>query len=560
MKHFSIFTLIMLATFPLNAQSADNDCLPSSSQINLDINNVRARLLGGASIWWDLTDGKYIVPNVASGEKEVSSIFAAGLWIGGFDAAQNLKLAAQTYRQNGNDFWPGPADQQTETNATTCMIWDRHWRVNLSEIEAHIADFQDNGQIDAPIPNHILTWPGRNNPEFSPLPGFDLPDRPLAPFVDVDGDGIYQATAGDYPQIKGDQAVWWMFNDRGNVHSESGGDQLGVEVAAMAYAFNSLSNGNLNNTTFYEYTITNKSPETLHDLYVGLFVDIDLGCWSNDYVGCDTLRNLAYGYNGEATDPDCEGVNGYGDEVPLIGIRTLDGLDDEAGNSQGMSGFMYYNNNFSPLPYPSPNPSEAEHYYNYMTGFWSDGSPIEYGGDGYQQGTFPTTYMHPSNPADTSPGAWSECSLANVPGDRRIVTSTGPGILEPGESDLITYAVIWVADVSHPCPDISPLQISSDIVANVYDVITSTQETHEINASIKLHPNPMTTASTLSIESDVQVEYIQIYSADGHLQKTYESPNNQIIIERGNMAAGIYFYEIKFKNGQLQGGKLVISN
>jgi len=246
--------------------------------------------------------------------------------------------------------------------------------------------------------------------------------------------------------------------------------------------------------------------------------------------------------------------------VPIIGIRILDGLDDEIGNSQGMSGFMYYNNNFSPPPNPIPDPSEAQHYYNYMTGFWPDGSPIEYGGDGYQEGSFPTTYMHPSDPTDTSPEAWSECSLANAPGDRRIVTCTGPGILEPDESDLITYAVIWVPDVPHPCPDISPLQISSDIVANIYDVITSTQEVHEIKASITLHPNPMTTASTLSIESDILVESVQIYSADGRLQRNYEKPNNQIIIERNNLSAGVYFYEIKLKNGQSKGGKLVVGD
>ncbi len=558
MKHFNVFILFLITVFTLNAQPSDTDCPASTSQIDLDINNVRARLLGGGDMWWDLSNGKYIVPNVAPGEKEVSSVFAAGLWIGGFDAAGNLKLAAQTYRQAGNDFWSGPVDVQTGTDSPTCMIWDRHWRVNLSEIEAHIADFQDNGQIDSPIPYHILIWPGRNNPEFNAMPGPDLPDRPLAPFVDVDGNGIYEATAGDYPKIKGDQAVWWMFNDRGNIHSETGGDQLGIEVAAMAYAFNSIYSGNLRNTTFYDYTITNKSTLTLHDLRVGLWVDTDLGCWNNDYVGCDTLRNMAYGYNGEATDPDCEGVNGYGDEVPIIGFRILDGVDDEAGNSQGMSAFVSYTNSFSPMPYN--NPQGAADFYDFMRGIWPDGSPIQYGGDGHQQGTFSTPFMYPSNPSDTSPGAWSECSVPNDPNDRRFVMSSGPGTLYPGESDMVSYAVIWVADVPHPCPDIGPLQVSSDIVANVYDVITSTEEINEIAASVTLHPNPMTTSSLLRIESDLQVESVQVYSADGRLQRNYKSTDNQLLIERGNLSAGIYFYEINFDNGQQKGGKLVVSD
>ncbi len=559
MKHINIFILLLMTTFTLNAQSSNTDCTPSTAQVDLNINNVRARILGGGDMWWDLANGKYIVPNVAPGEKEVSSIFAAGLWIGGFDADGNLKLAAQTYRQTGNDFWAGPIDEQVQTDAFECALWDRHWKVNLSEIEAHITDFQDNGQIDNTIPDNILTWPGRNNPNFSSLPGVNLPDRPLAPFVDVNGDGIYQASAGDYPQIKGDQAIWWIFNDIGNVHSETGGDPLGIEVAAMAYAFNSIPSGNLNNTTFYEYAITNKSATTIHDLYVGLFVDVDLGCWSDDYVGCDTLRNMAYAYNGEATDPDCQGVNGYGDEVPTICFRILDGANDDAGNSQGMSGFVSYNNNFNNgYPYGNGNPQGEDDFYDFMRGIWPDGSPVQHGGNGYQQGTFSTPYMYPSNPADTSPEAWSECSEDHDPDDRRFIMSTGPGTLVPGESDLISYTVVWVPDVPHPCPNIISLQTSSDIVANVYDVITSAQEVDKIEATITLHPNPMKTTSTLSIESDLQVESVQVYSSDGRLQGTYKSTDNQLLIERGNLSAGIYFYEINFENGQRKGGKLII--
>lgn len=39
-------------------------CAASKSQIDLEINNVRARLLGGGDCWWDFNDGRYIVPKV----------------------------------------------------------------------------------------------------------------------------------------------------------------------------------------------------------------------------------------------------------------------------------------------------------------------------------------------------------------------------------------------------------------------------------------------------------------------------------------------------------------
>ena len=40
-------------------------------------------------------------------------------------------------------------------------------------------------------------------------------NRNLAPFVDQKGDGIYDPTEGDYPDIEGDQAIWWVMNDVG---------------------------------------------------------------------------------------------------------------------------------------------------------------------------------------------------------------------------------------------------------------------------------------------------------------------------------------------------------
>src|SRR5690606_28061773 len=105
-----------------------SDCAPATRQYDLAINNVRARLLNGGDIWWDLSDGQYIVPKVdpALGVPGVSSLFAGAVWLGGFDDAGNLKMAAQTYRRpTNNDFWPGPLSNIGTTGADTCSNWDR---------------------------------------------------------------------------------------------------------------------------------------------------------------------------------------------------------------------------------------------------------------------------------------------------------------------------------------------------------------------------------------------------------------------------------------------------
>ena len=79
-------------------------CDPSSSQTDLDVNNVRTTIMGGGDMWWNLSDARYEIPK--DGNRH--SMFAGALWIGGVDDGGQLKVAAMTYRQSGNDFWTGP--------------------------------------------------------------------------------------------------------------------------------------------------------------------------------------------------------------------------------------------------------------------------------------------------------------------------------------------------------------------------------------------------------------------------------------------------------------------
>jgi hypothetical protein len=125
-----------------------NDCAMATSQIDMSVNNVRARLLNGGDVWWDLEDGRYIVPKVdpLSGIPAVSSIFAGAVWLGGFDDIGNLKLAAQDYRDpenNINDFWPGPLTSIGVTSSDTCLNWDRFFKVSGENIRAHIKLFEE---------------------------------------------------------------------------------------------------------------------------------------------------------------------------------------------------------------------------------------------------------------------------------------------------------------------------------------------------------------------------------------------------------------------------------
>ncbi|MEZ4914622.1 MAG: Ig-like domain-containing protein [Chitinophagales bacterium] len=435
-------------------------CFPATAQAELNINNIRTTLLAGGDLWWDLNSAKYEVPKVerGSGLPSLHSLFAGALWMGGIDNLGILKVAAQTYRQTGNDFFPGPLDDNGETYREICNNFDRFWEVRGEDIAKFIAAFEASGGTisEAQVPTSIMQWPARNNPYFD---DFDLPlDKNLAPFWDLDGDGTYDPLTGDYPVIDSniegvyaDQMIWWMFNDKGDVHSETGGEAIGLEIGSLAFAF--ATNDEVNNMTFYKYSINNLSTAPLDSVFFGQWVDPDLGNYQDDYVGCDTINELGIVYNGDAND---EGSTGYGNTPPMLAVDFFRGPRDENGNILGMSSFVYYNNDFS----DQGNPETASHFYGYLSGVWKDRTPFTFGGDG-KGGTTPFPFMFPSDPSDESDGAWSECSEQNTPDDRRFLQTSGPFKLLPGTSNEIVVGVVWIRDgLQYICPSFNAIQIA----------------------------------------------------------------------------------------------------
>ncbi|MBP7540700.1 MAG: hypothetical protein KA802_12305, partial [Saprospiraceae bacterium] len=140
-------------------------CAPATAKIELNVNNVRALLLNGGDVWWDREDGRYIVPNVTS--KPVSSIFAAAVWVAGFNGG-SLKGAGRMYGyDNKHDWFPGPLnDNNGQITIQECSNWDRFFEVRGDEIDRHIALFNAavlNGTeyTEDQIPLNVRGWPAR---------------------------------------------------------------------------------------------------------------------------------------------------------------------------------------------------------------------------------------------------------------------------------------------------------------------------------------------------------------------------------------------------------------
>ena len=100
-------SLLAILIFIFSMRLHGQNCPATTAQIDLAVNNVRARILNGGDLWWDPNNNSAGIYEVPKGSGLVS-IYAGSFWIGGFDPANQLKVAAQTYRQTGaNDFSSG---------------------------------------------------------------------------------------------------------------------------------------------------------------------------------------------------------------------------------------------------------------------------------------------------------------------------------------------------------------------------------------------------------------------------------------------------------------------
>lgn len=439
-------------------------CLPATAAIDLDINNVRARLMTGGDMWWNI--GQQVAAYEVPKNSGKSSQFAASCWIGGYDQQGQLKVAAQTYRQDGNDYWPGALNSVGKINKDTCDLWDRFWKVDRSTINQFINLFKTNGQSQAQGNEYkvINEWPATGNDgsgldkKVFGTKGRDgstllslYKGRTYAPFKDLNTDGIYQPQDGEYPLITGDQYIWWVFNDAGNTKQQSITAAMGIEVQTSAFAY--ATQDFLNDATFCQYRVINRGALTIDSTYIAVWDDLDLGYYKDDYIGCDTSRGLGISYNGTNDDGGNAGhpVNSYGLNPPQVGLDFFQGplrpvkrtgLPDTV-ERLGMTNFTYYNNDNSIIG----NPSNGIQIYFYMTGSIRTGQRFSYDFLGPGQpskgyGTGPVSnFVFWGDPGDNT--QWSECACNNNPDDRRFIFSSGPFQLLPGAMNDIVFGCVW---------------------------------------------------------------------------------------------------------------------
>ncbi|RYM35061.1 T9SS type A sorting domain-containing protein [Brumimicrobium glaciale] len=539
---------------PLGGEQNYNkaNCPPSDGLLFMQFNDVKALVEVGGSLWQNRQTSvpSYEVP--IDGGNHV--LYSGSIWMGGVDVNGQLKLAAVLFRTKGNDFWAGPLSvipssgnydpsQPVGDNAIrpfglatidpeTCKEYDKFFPIKKSEVINFTLTYEcgldPNCNDVFPLTNdaiqRINNWPAHGDDvnkkqDYYLAPFYDYPSQGGA------GDGTYDPNQGDVPwfddilgrddvkcgfdrrvTLFGDETNWWVFNDKGNIHTESGADPIGMEIRAQAFSF--ATNDEVNRMTFYNYEMINRSSTVLKDTYFTQYADADVGFAEDDYVGCDVSRGLGYAYNGDNFDEGGNGAPGYGENPPAVGIDFFEGPYQDADNIDnvgprmeeqqdgtflyvvpsvneaiagkgivyegigigysdgivdnerfGMRRFNYYNRGDLGTP-ATDDPSSPSDFYSYMTGFWKDGSAFIYGGTAYQGSTggtnVPAAYTYPD---DTDPlhfgtngqdmgWNWSEINVdgnntSNPIGDRRFLQSAGPFTLTPGAVNNLTVGVVY---------------------------------------------------------------------------------------------------------------------
>ena len=532
-KSYYILLLSLLLIPQASAQTGT--CEGALGEAMLEGSNVRARMLNNGALFWRGSPHVYRIPK----DGNSNAVFAASLWISG---KVDGKIRSAASRYGPWEFWAGPLDE-TGAPPADCKPYDRIWEIRPEDV----ATFLETGEIS----NNLKSWPWQLG----------------APVIDGDGNpDNYNLQGGDQPQLLGDQHLWWIMNDRGNVHEATDSEPLGIEVRVSAHAYKQ-HNDILGNNTFYRYRVTNRNDVPIEDAYFGFYVDPDLGNFDDDYIGSDSLLHLGYFYN---ADNDDEGGEGYGAAPPAAGFTFLrtpvakpdnrdsdyDGEIDEALEELGMTAFACI--------WKWSSPRDNEGYYNCLRGLRSYGDPIYEGGYGEEGASDKTTkYVLSGDPVTKA--FWSEFNVDGMgtplqPADRRLMLSTGPFDIQPDSTQEIDLAVVWSRGVDH-LDSVTELKKDTRVLHNAGNALWSAQrlvmETEpEIEPGFVLgfdqnFPNPFSQSTTLrySLPQSMQVR-LRIFNLLGRevallVNSRQEAGIYTASFDAGNLPAGVYIARIE---------------
>jgi hypothetical protein len=370
-------------------------------------------------------------------------VFQSGFLWGGSVGGQ-VRVGGVAYRtglQPGKILSPGVAE---DPNLDSRRIYRIRPDISpyLSADQLKVVDVtsevNDQGQgKDAIIAQYQADWA-------------EWPAADGAPYVDVNHNGVYDPTV-DIPGVQGaDQTIWYVTNDlnSGNTTNLYGSNPIGIELQVTVWGYN--QSGALGDMLFRRYVIINKGArpagaDTITNMYVSQWSDIDDGNATDDFAGCDTTLSLGYVYNANAVDatynplpPPAVGfdffqgpiVSSLGDSAIFHGQRIY------GKKNLPMTAYYYFARGDATVTDPVQGSYEGTtQFYNFFQG--KIGKTGDFFNDPHTN--LPTTFALPGDPV-TGTG-WLDGDLLPA-GDRRVGMASGPFTMAPGDTQEVVVAEI----------------------------------------------------------------------------------------------------------------------
>jgi hypothetical protein len=377
----------------------------------------------------------------------------------------------------------------------------------------------------------------------------------------------------------------------------------------MVYGYHNPADSVLSHTVFVHYDLINRSEKTYYETYAGIYTELEIGCYYDDYVGCDVSRASYYCYNGDNYDEDYNSqgnfVAGYKDNPPAQSVTVLagpffepDGMDNPPGQCDfGVNGINFGNDipdderfgltKFMHATYYSFSYDEllsASDFYDQTRGYHVDGTRLIFGGSGHF--TDPRAMGPVSNflfPGDSDPMNWgTNCvppngdynqngnywtdSSTNIPFDRNGLGSMGPFTFAPGDVQEIDLAYVVANGWNGPISSVDKLMEYIDTLryrVSIGEIIIPNDqlgidEDRDSENLLKIYPNPAEDVINVDIKSisGPPKDYV-IYDITGRIAakgKLSLGTLNKINISA--LKPGFYVITVK-SNGFTVSGKFI---
>ena len=482
----------------------------------------------------------------------------------GLTSVINGDTVVLTSLYNESPYSSGPHTDIAYTNEFERMKFSYAYSVSRQDIETHLLTFQYPNPTYQPSVG-IRNWPAHGDVSKGQAAN-------LAPFVDVNNNGVYEPMLGDYPKIMGDECLLKLYHHPAYLANGTGTDWL-----QYTFRYNCDTNSILQNTVFIKTQIIPRV-QPLTETFFYTFNDFDLGNNTNDYIGTHVDLGMNYCYNADSIDGGSGPFSGFGSKIPAIGNIFLkgvknksDGVDNDFGpfNNQSVNGLgfgdgildneywgmtksRFYTNGAG---FPFGNPSSSWEFYNMVHGLLNNGDSIYVNNVSVVQ-----TYFGNSDPLFYASGGlnhgnnFSEITQNNPSGDRRILASSGPGNFAVG--DTLEFIQAWIVSLDTTAPShlnsveklfLDAAKIKQYYVQNhigcgkTFDGIEEDLglEENERLEALVLYPNP--TNGSFRIKDVEQPEMIKAFSGVGAEVKV-EMENGSFVLKEAS--PGIYLIQV----------------